>query len=63
VLLHVLRGLELVAGTVGVEPHALQREAQQLANIGFVIDNQNSAFLHHAPWHRMVNCAPAGVSM
>jgi hypothetical protein len=44
VLLHELRRLEFAGRAIRVESHALQSKAQQLANIGFIVDDQHSAF-------------------
>ena len=46
-LLHQLHRLKLARSAIGLEPHALQRKAQQLADVGFVIDDQDSAFAYH----------------
>ena len=46
VLLHQLRGLELARRAIGIQPHALQRETQQLADISFVVNDQNPALVH-----------------
>jgi hypothetical protein len=41
---------------VGVDTHAREREHQELADVGFIIDDEHGFAVHHAPFRMMRKC-------